>query len=124
MIPLAVALVLWAGLPAATGPAGGALMHSRASELGARKRGLVGRACAICRWCCALLARGAGRRGPGAAADRATDDDLELEGIDIVIALDSRARWQETDLVPNRLEAAKTVIQDFVRRRPPIASGW
>ena len=25
---------------------------------------------------------------------------------------------QETDLVPNRLEAAKAVIQDFVRRRP------
>ena len=45
-------------------------------------------------------------------------DDLELEGIDIVIALDLSGSMQETDLVPNRLEAAKMVIQDFVRRRP------
>ena len=48
---------------------------------------------------------------------RATDD-LEVEGIDIVIALDLSGSMQETDLVPNRLEAAKAVIQDFVRRRP------
>ena len=45
-------------------------------------------------------------------------DDLEVEGIDIVIALDLSGSMQETDLVPNRLEAAKAVIQDFVRRRP------
>ena len=45
-------------------------------------------------------------------------DDLELEGIDIVIALDMSGSMQETDLVPNRLEAAKLVIQDFVRHRP------
>jgi Mg-chelatase subunit ChlD len=48
---------------------------------------------------------------------RATDD-LEVEGIDIVIALDLSGSMQETDLVPNRLEAAKLVIQNFVRRRP------
>ena len=41
-----------------------------------------------------------------------------MEGIDIVISLDLSGSMQETDLVPNRLEAAKTVIQDFVRRRP------
>jgi Ca-activated chloride channel family protein len=46
------------------------------------------------------------------------DDDLELEGIDIVIALDVSGSMQETDLVPNRLDAAKAVIEDFVRRRP------
>ena len=45
-------------------------------------------------------------------------EDLELEGIDIVISLDLSGSMQETDLVPNRLEAAKMVIQDFVRRRP------
>ena len=45
-------------------------------------------------------------------------DDLELEGIDIVIALDLSGSMTETDLVPNRMEAAKMVIQDFVRRRP------
>ena len=48
---------------------------------------------------------------------RATDD-LELEGIDIVISLDLSGSMQETDLAPNRLEAAKVVIRDFVRRRP------
>src|SRR6185295_17918056 len=46
------------------------------------------------------------------------NDDLEVEGIDIVISLDLSGSMQETDLVPNRLEAAKAVIQDFVRRRP------
>jgi Ca-activated chloride channel family protein len=45
-------------------------------------------------------------------------DDLELEGIDIVLSLDLSGSMQETDLVPNRLEAAKIVIRDFVRRRP------
>ena len=45
-------------------------------------------------------------------------DDLELEGIDIVITLDLSGSMQETDLAPNRLEAAKAVIRDFVRRRP------
>jgi Ca-activated chloride channel family protein len=46
------------------------------------------------------------------------NDDLEVEGIDIVISLDLSGSMQETDLLPNRLEAAKAVIQDFVRRRP------
>jgi Ca-activated chloride channel family protein len=45
------------------------------------------------------------------------DDDLELEGIDIVIALDVSGSMEETDLIPNRLDAAKAVIEDFVRRR-------
>jgi len=44
--------------------------------------------------------------------------DLDLEGIDIVIALDLSGSMQETDLVPNRLDAAKTVIERFVKRRP------
>jgi Ca-activated chloride channel family protein len=48
---------------------------------------------------------------------RATGD-LELEGIDIVIALDVSGSMQETDLVPNRLDAAKMVIERFVKRRP------
>jgi Ca-activated chloride channel family protein len=46
------------------------------------------------------------------------DDDLELEGIDIVIALDVSGSMEETDLAPNRLDAAKAVIQSFVQRRP------
>jgi len=45
-------------------------------------------------------------------------DDVELEGIDIVIALDLSGSMSETDLEPTRLDAAKMVIDDFVRRRP------
>src|SRR4051794_41847958 len=40
LIPLAVALVVWAGIRQAPGRRA-ALMHSRASELGKRKRGIV-----------------------------------------------------------------------------------
>jgi Ca-activated chloride channel family protein len=46
------------------------------------------------------------------------DDDLEVEGIDIVISLDLSGSMQETDLLPNRLDAAKAVIRNFVQRRP------
>ena len=45
------------------------------------------------------------------------DDSIELEGIDIVITLDLSGSMEERDLQPNRLEAAKAVIQDFVKRR-------
>jgi Ca-activated chloride channel family protein len=46
------------------------------------------------------------------------EDNLELEGIDIVVTLDMSGSMEERDLTPNRLEAAKAVIADFVRRRP------
>jgi Ca-activated chloride channel family protein len=46
------------------------------------------------------------------------NDDIEVEGIDIVISLDLSGSMQETDVVPNRLAAAKAVIKDFVGRRP------
>ncbi|MDZ4697124.1 MAG: VWA domain-containing protein [Deltaproteobacteria bacterium] len=45
------------------------------------------------------------------------DDEIELEGIDIVVSLDLSGSMQATDLVPNRLEAAKAVIEQFVSRR-------
>ncbi|TPV95814.1 MAG: VWA domain-containing protein [Myxococcales bacterium FL481] len=45
-------------------------------------------------------------------------DRLEHEGIDIAVALDLSESMQSQDLVPNRLEAAKVVIDDFIRRRP------
>src|SRR5262249_26972515 len=45
------------------------------------------------------------------------DKDVEVEGIDIVIALDLSNSMEETDVVPNRIEAAKQVIDDFVKRR-------
>jgi Ca-activated chloride channel family protein len=115
LIPLAVALVLWAGLRQAPGRAG-VLAYSRASELGARPPGLVARLKDL-----PVALRLAAVALVGVALARPqtprVDDDLELEGIDIVIALDVSGSMEETDLVPNRLDAAKEVIKSFVRQR-------
>ncbi len=42
---------------------------------------------------------------------------VEVEGIDIMIALDMSNSMEASDLVPSRLEAAKKVIDNFIRRR-------
>jgi Ca-activated chloride channel family protein len=49
---------------------------------------------------------------------RLVADTTEVEGIDIVVALDVSNSMAETDLPPDRITAAKQVIDDFVRRRP------
>jgi Ca-activated chloride channel family protein len=116
LIPPAVALVLWMEL--ARAPARRALfLYSRATELGAQRPGLVARLRdlpAVLRLAAIVLLIVAAARPQSSRAA----DDLEVEGIDIVISLDLSGSMQETDLVPNRLEAAKGVIADFVRRRP------
>jgi Ca-activated chloride channel family protein len=115
LIPLAVALVVWAGLRRAPARRA-ALMHSRASELGTRKRGIAARLRdlpMVLRLLTVVLVGVALARPQSARRD----DELELEGIDIVVTLDLSGSMEETDLVPNRLEAAKVVIQDFVKRR-------
>jgi Ca-activated chloride channel family protein len=116
LIPPAVALAAWAGLARAPGRRG-LFVYSRASELTAERPGLVARLRdlpAVLRLAAVVLI------GVALARPESTQvaDDLELEGIDIVIALDLSGSMTETDLVPNRMEAAKMVIQDFVRRRP------
>jgi Ca-activated chloride channel family protein len=45
-------------------------------------------------------------------------DRAELEGIDIVLTLDASLSMQAGDIQPNRFEATKTVVDDFIRRRP------
>lgn len=42
---------------------------------------------------------------------------VEVDGIDIVLALDMSNSMEATDLIPNRLDAAKNVIDRFIRRR-------
>jgi Ca-activated chloride channel family protein len=116
MIPIAVALVLWAGIRRA--PVRNAVLtHARASELGARRMGIVARLKDL-----PLVLRLASVVLVGVALARPQtsriDDELELEGIDIVIALDLSGSMEETDLAPNRMDAAKAVIDQFVRRRP------
>jgi Ca-activated chloride channel family protein len=115
-IPPAVALVLWTGLTRA--PAWRALfVYSRAMELAAQRPGIVARLRdlpTVLRLAVVVLVAVAAARPQSARAH----DDIELEGIDIVITLDLSGSMQETDLAPNRLEAAKSVIRDFVRKRP------
>ncbi len=53
-----------------------------------------------------------------ARPQKLSTEQSEVEGIDIVIALDVSNSMQETDLDPDRLSAAKQVIDDFIRRRP------
>ncbi len=121
LVPIAVALVLWAGL--ARGPGRrAALAYSRAGELSAQRRGFVARLADL-----PLVLRLAAVVLVGVALARPQTtrvaDDLEVEGIDIVIALDVSGSMEETDLQPNRLDAAKLVIEDFVRRRPSDRMG-
>jgi Ca-activated chloride channel family protein len=116
LIPPAVALVLWLGLGRSAGRRA-LFLHSRATELGGQRPGIVARLRdlpTVLRLAAVVLVIVAAARPQ---STRATDD-LEVEGIDIVIALDLSGSMQETDLAPNRLEAAKAVIGDFVRRRP------
>lgn len=116
LVPLAAALILWAGVRRAPARRP-ALLHSRASELGRRPRGLVARLrdlpVALRLLVVALVGVALARPQ---SSER--DDAIALEGIDIVLTLDLSGSMEETDLVPNRLEAAKAVIRDFVKRRP------
>lgn len=43
---------------------------------------------------------------------------IEIEGIDIVMALDVSGSMLARDFEPDRLEASKEVANDFIRRRP------
>jgi Ca-activated chloride channel homolog len=116
LIPPVVALVLWMELSRTAGRRA-SFLHSRATELGTQRPGIVARLRdlpTVLRLAAVVLLVVAAARPQSTRAA----DDLEVEGIDIVIALDLSGSMQETDLVPNRLEAAKMVIQDFVRRRP------
>ncbi len=45
-------------------------------------------------------------------------DKTELEGIDMVLTLDLSLSMQASDITPNRFEATKFVVDDFVSRRP------
>lgn len=116
LIPIAVALVLWTGF-ARHADRQAALVFSRASELAARRPGLIARLRdlpVVLRLLSVVLVAVALARPQ---TSRPVGD-IELEGIDIVISLDISGSMAETDLVPNRLEAAKSVIQQFVKRRP------
>lgn len=116
LIPIAVALVLYAGIRRGVGRRA-VLVFSRATELGAQRRGLVSRLAdlpVVLRLLVVVLL------GVVLARPRTSrpDDEIDVEGIDIVVTLDLSGSMAETDLMPTRIDAAKAVIRDFVRRRP------
>lgn len=45
-------------------------------------------------------------------------EDNETMGIDIILTLDCSLSMQASDILPNRFEAMKSVVDDFIRRRP------
>jgi Ca-activated chloride channel family protein len=114
LVPLLLGLVLWLGIRRWRAAY---LVHSRASELGAFRPGLLAR---LRELPSALRVLAVALLGLALARPQTStrEDSLDLEGIDIVVTLDMSGSMEERDLAPNRLEAAKAVIQDFVRRRP------
>jgi len=116
LAPLAVAMILWTTYRRPRDRLA-TFRYPRAAVVGAASRGLVSRLrdlpIILRLGAVVLLAVTLARPQTSRAIS-----DLDLEGIDIVIALDLSGSMQETDLVPNRLDAAKTVIERFVKRRP------
>ncbi|MES1171826.1 MAG: VWA domain-containing protein [Bacteroidota bacterium] len=115
LVPIAVALVVWTGFRRSSDRRA-ALRYSRAAELRARRPSVVARVQdlpLVLRLLAVVLVAVALARPQTSRPI----GDIELEGIDIVIALDVSGSMQETDLLPNRLDAAKSVIERFVRRR-------
>jgi Ca-activated chloride channel family protein len=53
-----------------------------------------------------------------ARPQRLSSDPAEVEGIDIVIALDVSESMRETDMAGSRIDAAKSVIEQFIQRNP------
>lgn len=113
-LPVVLGLAIWLGIRRSR-PA--FLVHSRASELGAQRKGPMARLRELptALRLFTLLLVGLALARPQTSS---REDNLELEGIDIVVTLDMSGSMEERDLTPNRLEAAKAVIADFVRRRP------
>lgn len=87
--------------------------HDLASLDGGWRRGLRDLPTALRVGAVALLALGL--MGPQSIYAR---DRAEIEGIDIVLALDLSLSMQAADITPTRFEATKDVVVDFVRRRP------
>lgn len=117
LVPLAVGLCGWVGLRRGPGRAA-VLTHSRAAELGGSRRGVWSRLADLP----LVLRLGAVTLLAVALARPQTsrvEDDIEIEGIDIVLSLDLSGSMEETDMNPrlSRLDVAKRVIESFVARR-------
>jgi Ca-activated chloride channel family protein len=111
---LAVPLAAWVGFHLERRRAG-TLAFSRTHDLSATSQGAFGYLMHLPR---ALIVVAIGLVAVALARpQRLSSDPAEVEGIDIVIALDVSNSMQENDLVPDRITAAKRVIKAFVARR-------
>lgn len=92
----------------------GTMAFSRTHDLLATQQGAFGYLMHLPRAC---LLVGLGLVAVALARpQRMSTDIAEVEGIDIVIALDVSNSMRETDIVPDRITAAKRVIEGFIRR--------
>src|SRR4051794_27988130 len=93
----------------------GTLLYTRTRDLGRTAQGLFGRLIhlpqALRIVAIALVAVALAR------PQKLSNDVAEVEGIDIVVALDVSNSMREQDMLPDRLEAAKKVIDKFVAKR-------
>jgi Ca-activated chloride channel family protein len=93
----------------------GTMLFTRTRDLGRTAQGFFGRLIhlpqALRIVAIALVAVALAR------PQKLTADATEVEGIDIVVALDVSNSMQEQDLLPDRITAAKRVIDNFIRRR-------
>jgi Ca-activated chloride channel family protein len=113
LLLVAVPLAMWVGFHLERRRAG-TLAFTRTHDLRATSQGPFGYLLQLPRVCLivaiGLIAVALAR------PQRLSTDPAEVEGIDIVIALDVSNSMRETDLVPDRITAAKRVIEAFIRR--------
>jgi Ca-activated chloride channel family protein len=93
----------------------GTFAFSRTHDLRRTPRGWVGRLISLPRALrlCAIGLVAIALARP----QRMSTDPAEVEGIDIVVALDVSNSMAENDLLPDRIGAAKRVLEDFISRR-------
>jgi Ca-activated chloride channel family protein len=113
LLLLAVPLGAWVAFQLGRSRSG-TLAFSRTHDLAATSQGPLGYLMHLPR-ACMLVAIGLVAVAL-ARPQRLSTDPAEVEGIDIVVALDVSESMRETDLVPDRITAAKRVISDFILR--------
>ena len=92
----------------------GTMAFSRTHDLAATTQGAFGYLMHLPR---AFLLVGIGLIAVALARpQRLSTDPAEVEGIDIIVALDVSESMREKDLVPDRITAAKRVISEFIKR--------
>ncbi len=115
LLPLVFAVAWWRSRGA---PAAGRLRHPHLELFGTGGAGPRARAVRLLPW---LSALGVALLVVAAAGPRQThrSEEVEGEGIDIVLALDISGSMLSLDFQPlDRLESAKAVIRDFIAGRP------